>query len=63
MLRKDNMDKVYRTAQEKYAAVIIDIKDNKVEIKDSHMSGNWVKFKKKFHFMKKFAHNILNVCV
>ncbi len=27
MLRKDNMDKVYRTAREKYAAVILDIKD------------------------------------
>lgn len=27
MLRKDNMDKVYRTAQEKYEAVILDIKD------------------------------------
>lgn len=27
MLRKDNMDKVYRTAKEKYAAVILDIKD------------------------------------
>ncbi len=26
MLRKDNMDKVYRTAKEKYAAVIMDIK-------------------------------------
>lgn len=27
MQRKDNMDKVYRTAKEKYAAVILDIKD------------------------------------
>jgi preprotein translocase subunit SecA len=27
MLRKDNMDKVYRTSREKYAAVILDIKD------------------------------------
>ncbi len=27
MLRKDNMDKVYRTAKEKYTAVILDIKD------------------------------------
>jgi preprotein translocase subunit SecA len=27
MQRKDNMDKVYRTAREKYAAVILDIKD------------------------------------
>ncbi|MBZ4200973.1 MAG: preprotein translocase subunit SecA [Methylotenera sp.] len=27
MLRKDNMDKVYRTAREKYEAVILDIKD------------------------------------
>ena len=27
MLRKDNMDKVYRTAKEKYEAVILDIKD------------------------------------
>lgn len=27
MLRKDNMDKVYRTTREKYAAVILDIKD------------------------------------
>ncbi len=27
MLRKDSMDKVYRTSREKYAAVILDIKD------------------------------------
>ena len=63
MLRKDNMDKVYRTSREKYAAVILDIKDcqsrgqpvlvGTTSIENSELISNLLK-------AEKLEHQVLN---